>query len=150
MVIRPRSYGSGFLVSLFLTVLQSQYVEISGMSFFAVLYLIGGWRDPQRKMREADFAREIIVWLRGLEFTLWFMAYVFAVPVAGYLPTTMVFCAVLSLRAGYRSARMLSAAVALGAVIVVGFKTFLQVRIPGGALYEIFPEALRNFLIVYF
>ena len=62
----------------------------------------------------------------------------------------MIFCTVLAYRAGYREGRVLGAAALLGASVVLLFKSFLQVKIPGGALYEYFPAALRNLLIVYF
>ena len=37
----------------------------------------------------------------------------------------------------------------LAVCIVVAFKAFLAVRIPGGAVYDIFPQAIRNFLVIY-
>ena len=77
------------------------------------------------------------------------MAYVFVVPVAGYLPVTLAFCAALTWRIGYRDWRIIVAAMATGAATVILFKAFLSVRIPGGAVYEYLPAALRNFMILY-
>ena len=45
--------------------------------------------------------------------------------------------------------RALALAPLVAIAIVVVFKAFLAVRIPGGAVYDIFPQALRNFLVVY-
>ncbi len=36
----------------------------------------------------------------------------------------------------------------VGIAVVVLFKSILQVKIPGGEIYSIFPEAIRNFLIL--
>ncbi len=78
------------------------------------------------------------------------MAYVYLTPQVGYLISTIVFMLFLALRAGYRSAKLLIAAGLAGFAIVLMFKTFLSVKIPGGAVYEALPDALRSFMIVNF
>ncbi len=125
-------------------------LSLGGMVLFALVYLAGGWRDPERPARETGIIPELWLWLRSLEYAFWFMAYVFVVPLAGYLPASVIFCVLLAFRAGYREGRALGPAALLGAGVVLLFKSFLQVKIPGGALYEFFPTALRNMLIVYF
>ena len=40
--------------------------------------------------------------------------------------------------------------VGLAFAIVVIFKAFLQVKIPGGGIYEALPSALRSFMLTYF
>ena len=121
-------------------------LSLIGMSVCALLYLA-------QSLRSKRFAswdrREALVWLRCLEFPLWFMAYVFLVPLVGYLPVSVIFCPLLAWRMGYTSRRSLWSAALVGAFIVVLFKSFLQVRVPGGALYEYLPDALRNFMILY-
>ena len=91
---------------------------------------------------------EVALWARTGEFLAWFLAYVLIVPWAGYLPATLIFCTALAFRLGYRGG-MLWLAPVLGVAVVVLFKGFLSVRIPGGALYELFPRAIRNFLVLY-
>ncbi|MCC5988537.1 MAG: tripartite tricarboxylate transporter TctB family protein [Pararhodobacter sp.] len=91
---------------------------------------------------------EVALWARTGEFLAWFLAYVLIVPWTGYLPATLIFCTALAFRLGYRGT-MLWLAPLMGAVVVVLFKGFLSVRIPGGALYELFPRAIRNFLVLY-
>jgi hypothetical protein len=125
-------------------------LSLGSMVLFALVYITGSWRDPERPVRETGTVPELWFWLRSLEYALWFMAYVFIVPLAGYLPSSVIFCTVLAYRAGYREGRVLGAAALLGASVVLLFKSFLQVKIPCGALYEYFPAALRNLLIVYF
>ncbi len=88
-------------------------------------------------------------WFGTAEYALYFLLYVYAVPRLGYLPSTLIALCLLMYRLGYRSARMQLTACLVGASIVVLFKSLLQVKIPGGALYEMFPSALRNFLTLY-
>jgi ribose/xylose/arabinose/galactoside ABC-type transport system permease subunit len=71
------------------------------------------------------------------------------VPVVGYLPATLVFVPALSWRMGYRTRRMMGASVVMALAIVILFKGFLSVRIPGGAVYEYLPDGLRSFFILY-
>ncbi len=120
-------------------------VGVFGMVFFGALHLISRWR--------ANIAAELAegaIWLLPLEYLAWFMAYVTAAPQIGYLAATVIFMVLMALRAGYRSAKMLIAAALTGVFIVLIFKTLLQVKIPGGAVYEALPDALRNFMIVNF
>lgn len=123
-------------------------VSLGGMTVFGLLYAIGSIRDRRREGSSSSRVVELFLWLRAGEFAVWFMAYVFAVPILGYLASTVLFCALLTIRVGYREPGTVVTAVAAGIGIVLIFKTFLSVKIPGGAIYEVFPEAVRNFLIV--
>ncbi len=120
-------------------------VAVVGMTVFGALHLFNAWRK-----RMAGEVAETAYWLRPLEYLAWFMAYVFVVPLVGYLLATTVFMVVLAFRAGYRGWRMLGAAFLTGLSIVLIFKTALSVKIPGGALYEHLPDTLRNFMILNF
>jgi hypothetical protein len=122
-------------------------VSLGGMTLFGLVYLIGAWRG--RGSREDRAVAEAGEWLRSLEYAGWFMAYVLATPVVGYLLATLVFTVALALRMGYRSRTTILAAAVMGVAIVVLFKSLLQVKIPGGAVYEHLPGALRNFMILY-
>ena len=93
---------------------------------------------------------EIGFWLRSIEYALWFMAYVLAVPKTGYLLATLLFAVAITMRAGYRQWRFAGAAALTGLVVVVVFKSLLQVKVPGGQLYEILPTGLRAFMLTYF
>ena len=53
-------------------------------------------------------------------------------------------------RCGYRGLGPLAASVAFGVAVVLFFKTFLRIKIPGGALYEVLPDPLRGAMILYF
>lgn len=120
-------------------------VAVYVMAAFAALHLVSSFLSP----RLAGRWTEVWAWLRSLEYAGWFLAYVAVVPIVGYLPTTIAFAVFLGLRTGYRSARAIGGLVALAVAIVVIFKSVLQVKIPGGLLYEFLPATLRSFFLTY-
>lgn len=93
---------------------------------------------------------EFIDWVRPIEFAFYFVVYALLVPWLGYLLSTLVVMVLLGVRVGYRSAAHLFSLAGIALLIVLIFKTGLQVRMPSGQLYELFPPALRNFLIQHF
>jgi len=121
-------------------------ISLAGMVLFGAIHM---WRVERKTFGPSDRA-EGMTWLRSVEFALWFMAYVFAVPIIGFLPCTLVFVPALLYRCGYRSKRQLWLGVLFGSGVVVAFKGFLSVKIPGAWLYEFLPGALRNFFILNF
>ena len=123
-------------------------IAIVGMLGFGALELVACfWRNLKRG--GGDVGAELLYWLAATEYLIWYMAYVLATPYLGYFPTSVIFATLLAFRLGYRG-RMLLWAPVSGAAIVILFKAFLQVRIPGGVIYEYFPHAIRNFLVIYF
>ena len=78
------------------------------------------------------------------------MVYVWLVPIVGYLPMTLIIAPLLCYRLGYRDRKILWAAAGVGLTIVVVFKAFLDVKIPGALLYEYLPGGIRNFMILNF
>ena len=110
-------------------------IGIGCMLIFSLAQLAFSWRSNW-----TGTAREVLTWLASLEYLAWFMVYVAAVPLAGYL----------AIRQGYRSSTAILSAAALGAAVVTVFKAGLSVRIPGAAAYEHLPDALRNFMIINF
>ena len=120
-------------------------VGVFGMLGFTALHL---WHLPRRRFDRVDW-QEGRIWLTVLEWVLWFLAYVWLVPLIGYMPVTLVFAPLLTLRLGYRSRKMIWLSVVIGAAIVLFFKAFLQVKIPGAALYEYLPGGIRTFFILY-
>ncbi|MEM9048592.1 MAG: tripartite tricarboxylate transporter TctB family protein [Pseudomonadota bacterium] len=124
-------------------------VAIGGMLLFGAAELMRLWRRERRAAGQ-PIGPELVRWVRAVEFVAWFMAYVWLVPQLGYLPVTLVFAAFLTWRLGYRSARMIGMALITALLVVVVFKSFLRVSIPGGAIYEALPEGARNVMILYF
>jgi hypothetical protein len=130
-------------------------VALAGMLVFGAAHLASLWRGRGAarhiRHRQSGQLQTILVdGVRVLEFALWFMAYVWITPLAGYLPSTLFFMCLLALRSGYRDWRLIGLAGITGAVIVLLFKTMLAVKIPGGAAYEMFPATLRALMIAYF
>lgn len=124
-------------------------IGLVGMVLSGILYTVTLWirksRLPQKKQPLFD---ELWVWIRSVEYLIWFMAYVLAVPWAGYLISTIVLGVLLTFRLGYTEHQFYTAIVATAVAIVVIFKSLLLVKIPGGAIYDFFPDAIRNFLIL--
>ena len=120
-------------------------VSLIGMAAFSTFYFVSTL-IPSRDGRSLV---EIVLWIKSLEYALWFMAYVLIVPVVGYFISTLIFVSALGWRAGYREKRTLIMAGVVGVAIVVVFKGMLSVKIPGGQLYELFPDSIRNFMILY-
>lgn len=123
-------------------------VSIVGMTLFGAAELWACWRRNRGADRKA-IAQEALDWVRALEYVVWFLAYVWLVPLLGYLPSSIVFCTLLAWRLGYHTPRALLMAALVGVATVVVFKSFLSVRIPGGAVYEYLPSQIRNFMILY-
>ena len=121
-------------------------VSLSLMSLFSVFHLISSVFSERIQGRWS----EVLLWVASLEYAVWFIGYAILVPVTGYLPTTVFFTLALTLRAGYRSRRALLSAVASAVAIVLLFKTFLQVRLPAGQIYEFLPDGIRQIMLTYF
>ncbi len=119
-------------------------VSVGGMALFGGLHL---WRLRPLRHGAEDWA-EFLVWARALEFAVWFLIYVWLVPLIGYVVASVLFVPALALRMGYRGGFWIGLSVLFGVAVVVLFKSWLQVKIPGGALYEYLPDALRGFFIL--
>ncbi len=124
-------------------------ISVGGMVLFGILEVWRYWTRNDSLDRKALWP-ELLSWVRALEFCVWFMVYVGAVPFIGYLPSTLVFCVLLAIRLGYRSRKLLISAVMVAIGTVVVFKSLLQVKIPGGVLYEYLPDGIRSFVILNF
>lgn len=103
-----------------------------------------------RQSQGNPIVEELFHWFRALEFVAWFLVYVTAVPIFGYLLSTLALSLALTLRLGYRTRKFMIAAPVTAIAIVIVFKSFLSVKIPGGVIYEALPDALRNFMIINF
>ena len=123
-------------------------MALCGMALFGMFELRNQWRK-NRRIPLAKAAPELMHWLAAVEYAVWFLVYVWLVPYLGYLGSTLLFCGLLTWRVGYRSRSILSAALLVGVAIVIVFKSFLSVKIPGGIIYDWLPSAVRNFFILY-
>ncbi len=120
-------------------------IATGGMLLFSLLHALGSLVSDRIPGR----GREVLFWLRALEFVLYFLIYVVAVPVIGYLPATLLFTFFLTLRAGFHSGKALALSAAFALVTVVVFRGLLHVKIPSGLIYEHLPSSLRSFAMLY-
>lgn len=121
-------------------------IAVAMMVIFSAMHLVGALVSERIPGRMA----EMLYWLKALEYVVWFMAYVAIVPVVGYLLGSIGFCILLAWRLGYRGLRWALASAGFAVAVVVLFKSFLQVKIPAGAIYEGLPSgALRTFMMTY-
>jgi hypothetical protein len=121
-------------------------ISLTGMVIFAAVQ----WLQTRRATRTPGRWREAALWVRSMEYAGWYILYVVSIPILGYLLATLSFCVLLTLRLGYRSRMALLSAMGFALFVVLTFKTGFNVKIPGGALYELAPDNLRYFLIRYF
>ena len=121
-------------------------VGLIGMVVFGGAHL---WNLPRRRLRRSDVV-EARKWVFVVEYALWFLVYVWAVPIIGYLPATLILVPLMLWRLGYRNKLYLTVGTIFGFGVVVFFKSFLEVKIPGGLIYEYLPGALRSFFILNF
>ncbi|NOE27078.1 tripartite tricarboxylate transporter TctB family protein [Ruegeria sp. HKCCD6157] len=120
-------------------------IAIWGMVLFSGLHLLGSFLSPRIPGR----LREVTFWLMSVEYVAYFLIYVVAVPWLGYLPSTMLFAALLTIRLGFRLPGAFCVALGFGAVVAVVFRALLQVNIPAGRIYEFLPDGLRAFALTY-
>ncbi|QBY01462.1 tripartite tricarboxylate transporter TctB family protein [Rhodophyticola sp. CCM32] len=120
--------------------------SLISMAGFAAFHLLGSALSERIEGRW----REVLLWAASLEYAGWFIIYAIMVPMLGYLPTTILFALGLTIRVGYRSRTALFSAVGAAVVIVLLFKTLLQVRLPAGQVYQYLPDGLRQIMLTYF
>ena len=122
-----------------------------GMALFGFLYSIQIWQNYKFQLGQVQGElNELSSWLRPLEFVFYFVLYVWSVPLAGYLLSTLLFFSLLTIRAGYRTLLMFWVSLATGFGIVVVFKSLLQVKIASGAIYDYLPDGWATFFMIYF
>lgn len=128
---------------------QPRLWPLLGLGTMAIAGALNLW-SANRIRRTPGRWKEAFLWFSSLEYVGWYLVYVASVPVAGYLIATLVFCLFLTWRAGYRDTRTYIAAAFFGLCVVLFFKSALNVKIPGGAVYDYLPGAIRNVMLRYF
>lgn len=121
-------------------------VSLIGMFVFAALHLVGSICSERIRGRR----REILLWFSAVEYAVWFIAYATCVPIVGYLPATVIVALLLTFRVGYRNWLTITIAGLFAVAAVLVFKTFLQVKLPSGLVYEWLPNGLRQIMLAYF
>ena len=121
-------------------------VSLGGIVVFAALQ----WVFRFRVLRTPGRWHEALIWIGSLEYIGWYLLYVWSIPMIGYLPATIIFCLGLIWRVGYRRAMAFWSAFGFALFVVLFFKTAMNVKIPGGALYELAPDSIRYVLFRFF
>ena len=120
-------------------------ISIWAMVVFGFLHWLSSALSPRIPGRW----KEVVFWIRSVEYVLYFLIYVLVVPIVGYLPATVLFSVFLVLRTGFRNPKMIAYAVAFAVCVAIVFRAFLQVKIPAGAVYEYLPDTFRAFALTY-
>ncbi|MEM9105099.1 MAG: tripartite tricarboxylate transporter TctB family protein [Pseudomonadota bacterium] len=120
----------------------------------ALWNLRSSWKETRWRKRfllPTSAAFEFAKYAAALEFVAYFIGYTLLVPFLGYLVSTLVLGTFLTWRLGYRSRIWLLRGFVMSFVVVVVFRTFLQIKTPVSIwLYDQFPTALRAFMLTYF
>ena len=120
----------------------------------AALNLAASWRATRKWKRQQMPSRwryEVGQWARALEFIGYFALYTLAVPVLGYLLSTMILLPFLTFRLGYRSWYWLRVSGLVAFAIVLLFRTALQIKTPVNIwLYNQLPDAVGIFMKTWF
>ena len=125
-------------------------MAITGLTIFAGGYLLAVWLRVRREQANLrDEVEEAIEWVKPLEYVAYFLIYVYMVPVLGYLFATLAYFVLMTFKTGYRSKKMYAVAIMVAIVVVVLFKSLLQVKIGPGMWYDMLPQGISNFFIVY-
>lgn len=117
---------------------------ITMLAGFAIHYRL----MRRRKPNALDWV-EARRWAEPLEYLVWFLVYVLAVPRLGFMPMSIVFACALTYRLGYRTRLAVGIAALFAIAMVVLFKGMLGVSIPGAQVYEFLPDSIRTIFLVY-
>lgn len=120
----------------------------------AAVNLHGSYRGLRRKFRQKvpwRWTYEMGQWIRALEFIVYFVLYTVAVPIIGYLFSTLLMGSFLTLRLGYRGWRWAGIALVSSFAIVLLFRSLLQIRTPVNIwLYNQMPDSVALFFKTWF
>lgn len=94
---------------------------------------------------------ELTKYVAALEFVAYFIGYTVAVPIFGYLVSTLFLGTFLTWRLGYRSRQWMLTGLLTSLAIVFVFRTLLQIKTPVSIwLYDQLPSGARTFMLTYF
>ena len=94
---------------------------------------------------------EISQWLKSIEFIFYFLIYTNSVAILGYLLSTLIFAVLMTYRLGYRSKKWMLTSTISAFVIVIIFRSVLQIKTPVNIwLYKFLPSSVEVFMKIYF
>lgn len=105
----------------------------------------------QRFQQPTNAQYEFVKYFAALEYVVYFIVYTVSVPILGYLLSTVILGTFLTYRLGYRSVIWILRSLATSIVIVLVFRTMLQIKTPASIwLYDQLPSTIRAFMLTYF
>ena len=108
-------------------------------------------RKRGREQRPNRSLYELSYWFGALEYVGYFIVYTLMVPILGYLVSTLILVPALAARQGYRTPRWMLISLISALIIVLVFRTGLQIKTPNSIwLYNQLPLDLRAFMLTYF
>jgi len=94
---------------------------------------------------------ELFQWLKSLEFIVYFLIYTNIITIFGYLISTVIFAIFLTTRLGYRSLEWILRSAIAAFIIVIIFRSILQIKTPVNIwLYKFLPQNFEVFMKIYF
>ncbi len=94
---------------------------------------------------------ELFQWLKSLEFIFYFLIYTNIITIFGYLISTVIFAIFLTTRLGYRSLEWILRSAIAAFIIVIIFRSILQIKTPVNIwLYKFLPQNFEVFMKIYF
>ena len=94
---------------------------------------------------------ELFQWLKSLEFIVYFLIYTNIITIFGYLISTVIFAIFLTTRLGYRSLKWILRSTIAAFIIVIIFRSILQIKTPVNIwLYKFLPQNFEVFMKIYF
>jgi len=91
-------------------------------------------------------SRELLEWLRPLEYFIYYYGYIQLLGYIGYFLASLVFIVVLCLRTGLRSGRWMFIALLSALALLALFRWGLNVWMPISDLYGLLPDGIREML----
>lgn len=120
-------------------------------TIFNLFGAIKAYRKSKRLLLPNKIFYEMSQWIRSLEFILYFLVYTFSISLLGYLISTLIFAVFLTYRLGYRTKEWILISLISSFVVVLIFRTILQIKTPVNIwLYKFFPENIEIFMKIYF
>ena len=108
-------------------------------------------RYRKRFLLPISIRYELEKYVAALEYVAYFILYTVLVPILGYLMSTVLLGVFLTWRVGYRTTRWILTGLLSSLIIVLVFRSFLQIKTPISIwLYDFLPSAMRGFMLTYF
>lgn len=109
------------------------------------------WSYKSKNLIPGKLSYELSIWIKALEYVAYFLIYTISITYLGYFLSTIIFGVYLTNRLGYNSLKWQIRTIIATLMIVLTFRTFLQIKTPINIwLYEFFPQNIETFMKIHF